>query len=154
MIFKKKKSSILSEESVQVGLTTENKSEAIQRAGQALLEAGFIDEQYIKGMHLREEVATTYIGSSVAIPHGTNEHKKYVKETGIVILQYPDGVDFGNGNIAKLVIGIAAKGEEHIEILMTIADAVSDQAVLDKLTKTDSAKKLFTILMQKGFGDK
>lgn len=152
-MFKKKSSNILSVDSIQVGLTSETKSQAIERAGNALLSAGFVERDYIKGMHLREELTTTYIGSSVAIPHGTNDYKQYVKETGIVILQYPKGVDFGEGNTAYLVIGIAAKGEEHIDILMTIADSVSDPIVLKKLIHAKNEKKLFNILVEKGFGE-
>jgi PTS system mannitol-specific IIA component len=152
-MFKKKSSSILKVESIQIGLKSESRDLAIERAGNALLSAEYVEESYIKGMHLREQLTSTYIGSSVAIPHGSNDHKKYVKETGIVILQYPDGVDFGDDNTAHLVIGIAAKGEEHIDILMTIADAVSDPDVLKKLIKAKSEKKLYSILLEKGFGE-
>jgi len=151
MFFKKDKG-ILRENRIYTSLESEGKEEAIRRAGRALLKEGLIDEAYITGMLQREEIATTYIGSSVAIPHGTNESKQYVKETGIVFLQYPEGVDFGEGNIAKLVIGIAAKGDEHMDILMKIAEAVSNNETLEFLTTEENGKKIFKQFEKSGLG--
>ncbi len=44
----------------------------------------------------RKSLVTTYMGMGVAIPHGTSEKKSTVKKSGVVMLQYPDGVDFGD----------------------------------------------------------
>ena len=64
---------------------------------------------------------TTYIGNGVAIPHSIPEYVQYIRHSGIVIAQYPEGVDFGNGNVAHLVIGIAGKGDDHLQVLSQIA---------------------------------
>ncbi len=121
---------------VEVGVKSESKEDAIKRAGRRLVELGYADEAYVSGMLKREEVTTTYIGSNVAIPHGTNDTKSHVKQTGLVILQYPDGVDFGDGNVANLVIGIAAIGDEHMMILANIAESIGNEEVLETLKAT------------------
>ena len=75
----------------------------------------------------REEMTTTFMGNLVAIPHGTDDAKKEVQNSGIAIIQVPEGVDFGDGNIVKLIIGIAGKGDEHLDILSNIAIVVSEE---------------------------
>ncbi|MCH4889527.1 PTS mannitol transporter subunit IICBA [Acidaminobacter sp. JC074] len=151
MFFKKEKG-IIRQSRIYTGLPSEGKFDAIRRAGQALKSEGLVEEAYIKAMEERENIATTYIGSSVAIPHGTNESKSFVNETGIVVLQYPDGIDFGDGNIAKLVIGIAASGDEHLDILMKIADAVSNNETLAFLTTEEDSKKILKTFEKTGLG--
>ena len=46
------------------------------------------------------------------------------KVTGVVVMTYPDGIDW-NGDKVKLVVGIAAKGDEHLEILGRIVGIAS-----------------------------
>lgn len=152
LAFFKKKDTILSDKRITTGLKPTDKATAIRHAGQALLEEDLIETGYIDAMLAREEIATTYIGSNVAIPHGTKAGKAYVKKTGIIIHQYPEGVDFGEGNIAKLVIAIAASGDEHMDILMKIADAVSNKETLDYLTQESDVKKIYQTFLEKGLG--
>ena len=130
-------------QSVRVGLTTESKEEAIKRAGACLVESGYVNQAYVEGMLERETLTTTYIGSNVAIPHGTNETKQHVKHTGLVILQYPQGVDFGDGNTAHLVIGIAALGDEHMTILSNIAESIGNVDVLENLKSTNDPAVIY-----------
>ena len=139
----KRANKVLENEAVIVGLDSESKEDAIRRAGQILSEMGYVDSPYIEGMLEREKLTTTYIGSNVAIPHGTNETKAHVKQTGLVILQYPEGVDFGDDNLAYLVIGIAALGDEHMTILSNIAESIGNVEVLEKLKTTDDPRVIY-----------
>ena len=141
-------SKVLSKQNIVTQLESESKSQAIIRAGNLLASSGFVEEAYIEKMLEREEITTTFIGSGLAIPHGTKEGKVYVKKTGIVFLQYPEGLDFGNGNIAYLVIGIAALGDEHMDILMNVAEAVSDAEDLEKLKSTSDVDQIYALLSQ------
>ncbi len=134
---------VLKLDSVVVGLKSETKENAIKRAGNHLVQHGYVNEAYVEGMLEREKLTTTYIGSSVAIPHGTNETKAFVNQTGLVILQYPDGVDFGDGNVAHLVIGIAALGDEHMTILSNIAESIGNANVLENLIITEDPSVIF-----------
>ena len=122
---------VLCKENIFLGLDTVTKEEAIVLAGQKLVENGYVNENYIDAMLEREKIMTTFMGMGVAIPHGVNEAKKEVKNSGIVILQFPEGVDF-DGEKVHLVIGIAGVGNEHLEILSNIA-VVLDDDLTDRL---------------------
>ncbi|MFR3881763.1 MAG: PTS sugar transporter subunit IIA [Lachnospiraceae bacterium] len=105
--------------------------EAIQAVGELLHQLGYVDETYVDAMQEREKLITTYMGMGVAIPHGTSQAKGTVKKTGIVFLQYPQGVDFGDEK-AQLVFGIAGIGEEHLNLLAKICEALEDEEVLER----------------------
>lgn len=128
---------VLCKENIFLGLEPVSKEDAIILAGQKLVENGYVNENYIEAMLEREKIMTTYMGMGVAIPHGVNEAKKEVKQSGIVILQFPKGVDF-DGEKAYLIIGIAGVGNEHLEILSNIA-VVLDDDLTDRLK--DSTNK-------------
>ena len=83
----------------------------------------------------REKLVTTYMGMGVAIPHGTSEKKSTVKKSGVVMLQYPDGVDFGDEK-AYLIFGIAGVGDAHLE----------DEEALEMMKKTPDIKFVLTHL--------
>ena len=93
----------------------------------------------------REKIATTYMGMGIAIPHGTSKAKGTVKKTAITMLQYPEGVDFGDEK-AQLVFGIAGIGDEHLDLLGKIARALDDPEVLDKMKTTDDVDWILEIL--------
>ena len=128
---------VLCRENIFLGLESVSKEEAIILAGKKLVENGYVNENYIDAMLEREKIMTTFMGMGVAIPHGINEAKKEVKKSGIVILQFPQGIDF-DGEKAYLVIGIAGVGNEHLEILSNIAVALDDD-LTDRLK--DSTNK-------------
>ena len=119
--------------------------EAIRACGRLMVESGYVDEAYIQGMLDREASFSVAIGSHVAIPHGTNDVKPLIKRTGVVVMTYPEGIDW-NGDKVKLVVGIAAKGEEHLEVLGRIVAIASTDEDTDKLVASADAEKLFTNL--------
>jgi len=110
---------ILVRDAVKLNLSPVSKEKAIGAAGALLAELGYVDESYIDAMQEREKLVTTYMGMGVAIPHGTSQAKDTVKRTGIVLLQYAEGVDFGDEK-AQLVFGIAGIGDEHLDLLSKI----------------------------------
>lgn len=136
---------VLMKEGIRTGLPSVSKEEAIRAAGELLNKLGFVNENYIDAMLEREKLVSTYMGMGVAIPHGTSTAKGTVKKSGIVVMQYPDGVDFG-GEKAYLVIGIAGVGDEHLEILGRIVESLEDEELLEKLKKeadVDTIMKTF-----------
>lgn len=132
---------ILVEEGIKTGLKSVSKVEAIKAAGKLLNELGYVDEEYIPAMVKRDEIASVYMGLGIAIPHGTTDAKNKVKKSGIVVLQYPDGVDF-DGEKAQLVIGIAGVGDEHLAILGKITEALDDEKLLETLKTTDDVNMI------------
>ncbi|ENM5757065.1 PTS mannitol transporter subunit IICBA [Vibrio mimicus] len=138
----------LQKENIHLGLNAKNKEEAIRFAGNKLVELGYVHPEYVDAMFEREKLVSTYLGESIAVPHGTVDAKDRVIKTGIVICQYPQGVAFSedSGDVAKLVIGIAAKNDEHIQVITTITNALDDPSAIDKLTSTKDVSDVLSIL--------
>ena len=136
---------ILKIENIRTGLAPESKEEAIRRVGMLLHESGYVDAAYVDAMIERENLTTTYMGMGLAIPHGTSEAKAAVIKSGIAVLQYPEGVEFGDEK-AHLIIGIAGVGDSHLEILAKVSEALEDEEVLDRLSKSADASEIYETL--------
>ena len=126
---------ILKKENILLGLESTSKKEAIDLAGKLLVDGGYVKPDYVDLMHKREEKLSTYIGNGVAIPHGDKNSKNCIVKSGIVILQFPEGIDFGDDNIAYLVIGIAGKDNEHLSILSNIASILGNEKLVEAIVK-------------------
>lgn len=114
-------------EQIRVGATAATKNGAIILAGQVLVDNGIVEPSYIMGMLAREEVISTYLGNGVAIPHGTHDNAGDINRTGISVVQVPDGVVWGDDEVAYLLIGIAANSDEHIGILSNLAEILEEE---------------------------
>ena len=138
----------LSADNIFLNLTADNKAQAIRFAGEMLVSGGYVEPDYIDAMLAREALTTTYLGESIAVPHGTVEAKDRVLRTGIVICQYPQGVQFGDepDDVARLVIGIAARNNEHVQVIARLANALDDKDVIERLTQTSSVQEILQIL--------
>ena len=130
---------------IKVGAKAADKWEAITEAGTLLVKGGFVGMEYVDAMIEREKITTTYLGMGIAIPHGTESAKKQVLRTGISIIQYPEGVDF-DGEKAYLVIGIAGVGDEHLELLARVSEALDDEEVFERLKNTTNPEDIYKVL--------
>ncbi|WP_029009872.1 phosphoenolpyruvate--protein phosphotransferase [Azospirillum halopraeferens] len=124
---------------VRLGLTAADKDDAIRTAGRLMVDCGLIEPGYVDSMLGRERVAATYLGSGIAIPHGLPEARHLVRRTGVVVVQFPGGVDWGAGEPARLVVGIAAKSDEHIAVLQRLTGVLGNPAEAERLGTTDDA---------------
>ena len=138
----------LTEKDIFLGLTAQNKEEAIRFAGQKLVDNGYVKPVYIEAMLERERLTSTYLGESIAVPHGTIEAKESVINTGIVFCQYPAGVEFGEeaDDKAKIVIGIAARNNEHLDVIAKLTNALDDPNIIAKLSSTTRFDEVLAIL--------
>ncbi|HEY0834529.1 MAG TPA: HPr family phosphocarrier protein, partial [Azospirillum sp.] len=136
----------LSETQVRLGLSAADKDEAIRLAGQAMVDSGLIEPGYIDSMLGRERVAATYLGSGIAIPHGLPEARDLVRRTGVVVVQFPRGVDWGGGEPARLVVGIAAKSDEHIAVLQRLTGVLGNPAEAERLGTTADPREVMAVL--------
>jgi len=136
---------ILSKNKVKLNAKAADKNEAIRMAGRLLVDAGHVPAEYIEKMIERDALSSTYMGGGLAIPHGTNEAKSLVRSTGMSILVFPDGVSFGDGQEAKLVIGIAAVGDDHLDILTNVAMICSDEDSFERILAADSEEQLIAV---------
>ena len=131
---------ILTADLVRLGAVAVDKAEAIRQAGELLVRAGCVDARYVDGMQARERTMSTYLGNGVAIPHGTFDELQLVKRTGISFLQVPQGVEWEPGERAFVVVGIAALGDEHVELLSRLAEVVENEGLTRSLIEaTDPA---------------
>ena len=138
-------STILKVENIRLNEKFDSKYDAIKMAGELLLGGGYVNEHYIEEMVKREDLSTTYIGNDIAIPHGTESAKNDVLDSGISVIQVPEGVDF-NGDKARVVFGIAGKNNTHLEILANIAVFCSDMDNVEKLVKAETKEEIMDLL--------
>lgn len=142
------KDDLLRPENVFLNQEFANKEEAIRFAGRALVNAGYVNEDYIEAMIERDNMTSTYMGNDVAIPHGTEEAKKDVIKSGFAVLQVPNGVDF-DGQKVRLIFGIAGKDGTHLEILSGIAVTCSDMENIEKMAGAKTAQEIIDIIGKK-----
>ena len=138
---------------IRVGCQPVEKDEAIRAAGRMLVDAGCVREAYIEAMLEREKVLNTYIGEGVAIPHGVGTARDQILRSGICIMQYPEGVVFGEGKLARLVVGIAGKGGEHMDILANLAEIIMDKSLLGSLFSTGNPEDIYEAFVGKLQGE-
>ena len=141
--------SILAPGSVRLGLPSVTKDEAIRLCGQVLIEAGAVTPEYVDGMFARELQVSTYIGEGVAIPHGTNESRGFIKAAALGFLQFPDGIDW-DGNEVKVCIPIASAADDHLEILAALAEQLMEADTAERLRSTGSVDEVLRLLNAAG----
>ena len=138
----------MSESNIFLGLQATSKEQAIRFAGEQLVKGGYVQPEYVEAMLAREQLTSTYLGESIAVPHGTIEAKDRVLKTGIVFCQYPAGIRWGDDedDAARLVIGIAARNNEHINVITKLTTALDEEGVIDRLANTSSVEEVLSIL--------
>ncbi len=139
---------VLIKEAILVDQNITDLNQSIDLAGKLLLDNGYIDEEYIESMKEKvlEHPYTTYLpGAGVAIPHGMSDGFKYIKHTGISVLQIPNGLNWLDEKV-YIIIAIAANSDEHMNVLASLSDALESEEDAKKLWTTNSVDKLFEIL--------
>ena len=139
-------SNVFDENSILLNQSFEDKIAAIRKAGKMLEDRGCVDPEYIDAMIERDEKVSVYIGNGVAIPHGVAGSEKYIKASGVSFIQVPDGIDFGEGKKAFIVIGIAGVNDEHLGILAKLAITCSDMDKVEQLRTAASKDVVMKIL--------
>jgi PTS system mannitol-specific IIA component len=138
-------SDILTLSLIKVPGTAASKDDAIREAGQLLVDAGAVDPDYVEAMFEREKSVSTYMGNSLAIPHGTNEAKDTIQRSALSVVRYDQPIDW-DGNEVRFVVGIAGVEGGHLEILGKIAILFSDTDEVDQLLAAGSAEELYQLL--------
>ncbi|WP_086429519.1 PTS sugar transporter subunit IIA [Staphylococcus cornubiensis] len=132
---------LLRDENVLLNQSIHSQDEAIEKAGQLLVESGVVKAGYVQAMKDREQIVSTFMGNALAIPHGTDEAKNEVLASGLSLLQIPEGLDW-NGEEVKVVIGIAGKYGEHLDLLSQIAITFSEEENVEKIVNADSPQAI------------
>ncbi len=140
---------VLSRDSIRLGLNAADKDDAIRQCGAALLDAGAIQAPYAEAMFAREGEVSTYLGEGFAIPHGTNESRQWINRAALGFLQFPDGVDW-DGETVFVCIPIASNSDEHVGILGALAGVLMDPDAAEKLRTTASVDEVIALLSDIG----
>jgi phosphocarrier protein FPr len=127
---------ILSKDRISLKASAIDKSDAIRKAGDLLVATGCVLPEYVEGMLTREKSMSTSLGNGVAIPHGVYENRDHILRTGISVVQLEKGVEWDEGEIVFLVIGIAASSDEHVGVLSNLADVIDHADYLTDLLQT------------------
>lgn len=136
---------ILNTDTIRLHGTATTREEAIAEVGALLVSSGAVTNEYVSAMFARESSVSTYMGNLLAIPHGTNESKDDVIRSAISVVRYDDEIDWG-GNAVRFVIGIAGKGDSHLEVLGAIATVFSDMSAVTELLEATSVDQVLTRL--------
>lgn len=133
---------------VRLAAAPATKEAAIREAAQLLTAAGCIEGAYGESMLRREAVANTYLGHGVVIPHGMVDDRHLVRHSGLAVLQVPEGVLWHDGQMAHLVVAIAAQSDTHITVLRRLTRLIQDEARLEYLRVTQREADIAEALSQ------
>jgi phosphocarrier protein FPr len=135
---------------IRLGAQARNKEDAIRQVGALLATNGNVVPGYIDSMLGREQQANTYLGHGIAIPHGMPQDRELIRRTGIAVMQVPAGVTWNAGETVHLVVGIAARSDEHLQVLASLTDVLDDPALADRLATTPDAADIVASLSRRG----
>ena len=136
---------ILTADAVRLGLRAADRTDAVRQSGELLVEIGAVEPPYIDAMLEREESVSTSLGEGFAIPHGTDESRRWIRETRLAYLQFPDGVDWGDEHVV-VCVAIAALGDEHVGILARLAEVLVVPEQAARLRSAELAEEVLAIL--------
>ncbi|MCT1606456.1 PTS mannitol transporter subunit IICBA [Nesterenkonia massiliensis] len=139
------KSGILTLEQIRIHSGAATQDQALQEAADILESAGAVTSDYLQAMRDREATVSTFMGSELAIPHGTNAAKAAIKASALSVVRYDGGVDW-SGDHTTFVIGIAGVGDEHLEILSRIATLFADETEVAKLKAASTEQEILDLL--------
>ena len=131
---------------VLVGAEARSKEDAIQQVAGLLVRSGCIEPGYAASMLARERVANTYLGKGVAIPHGLPKDREMIRRTGIAVLQVPRGVAWQPGETARFIVGIAARSDEHLDVLANLTGLLYDDELVERLSFTRDSGEVIAAL--------
>jgi mannitol/fructose-specific phosphotransferase system IIA component len=136
---------MLTRDGVRLGLTARDRTDAIRITGELLLDIGAVEAPYVDAMHEREEILSSYVGEAFALPHGTDQSRAYITRSSVVFLQFPAGVDWA-GEKVRACIGIAARSNEHTDVMARLANVLLDPGKAEVLRSTTNPEDVLGIL--------
>jgi mannitol/fructose-specific phosphotransferase system IIA component len=136
---------LLPPDGIRLGLQSSDRFDAVRQSGQVLVEIGAVEAPYIDAMLERERLISTSLGEGFAIPHGTDESKRYIRETMLSFLQFPDGVAWDDDDVI-VCVGIAAVGDEHVGVLANLARILTVPESAARLRAAERPEDVLAIL--------
>ncbi len=135
----------LSEQDVELNATCSSKEDAIRFIVEKMVDGDLVEPGYLHGVLEREQQTSTFLGSGIAIPHGTTETRDLIRQTGIKVIRFPDGLDWGDQQTVYTAIGVAAKSDEHLGILRKLTHIMNSSELVNSLHTSPSAQEVIAI---------
>ncbi len=137
---------LLTRDTIRLRVRASDRADAIDQAGRVLLEVGAIEQAYVDAMHEREGVMSSYMGEGFALPHGTDESRRHVNWAAVAFLQFAEPVVWEDDEKALAALAVAAKSDEHVGILATLARVLVDEDKAERLRTTDDVDEVLELL--------
>lgn len=132
---------------VLLGRRYASKAEVLRAIGEVMLASGAVNPRYVEGMFEKEARFSTWVTDDVALPHGTSEVKREVLRDCMVLVQMPDGIEWGGGRRVRLAIGFAGRGDDrHVRLLKVLATVLQSTEELARLRETSDVAEAMRIL--------
>jgi mannitol/fructose-specific phosphotransferase system IIA component len=136
---------LLPRDGIRLGLKASDRFDAVRQSGEVLVEIGAVEAPYIDAMLERERQISTSLGEGFAIPHGTDESRRWIRETRLSFLQFPDGVEWDDDDVI-VCVGIAAVGDEHVGVLASLARVLQVPEQAARLRSAERAEDVLSLL--------
>lgn len=137
---------LLTPDLIRLGVVAADRDDAIDQAGRMLVDAGAVRSPYVEAMHEREAAMSSYMGEGFALPHGTDESRRYVERAAVAFLQFAEPVEWEEGEHAHAALAVAATSDEHIGVLSSLAQVLSDEDKAEQLRTTDNVDDVLALL--------
>jgi mannitol/fructose-specific phosphotransferase system IIA component len=129
-----------------LGVVARDRADAIDQAGKVLVETGAVEQPYVDAMHEREGVMSSYMGEGFALPHGTDESRVHVRRAAVAFLQFAEPVVWDDDEAALAALAVAARSDEHVGVLATLARVLVDEEKAERLRTTDDPDEVLALL--------
>jgi phosphocarrier protein FPr len=132
---------------IRTGLSFPDKKAALEEACALLQKAGCVDPGYVESFLKREYITSTYLDRGVALPHGTQDDTGMIRKKGIVVLQVPEGVNWGQAQTATVIAAIAAPQESRLLLMRNLVKLLQNEAVIIKLKNSTDPEELRSVFL-------
>lgn len=136
---------LITEAGIVLGSTASSPEEAVAQCGELLVKLGAATKAYGAAMWEREQLFSSAIGAGFAIPHGTGVSRAHVKFDQLVYLQLASPIKWGDEEV-RCVLGIASRGDGHVEILGNMAELLQDEDNLKVFHHSSSAAEILELI--------
>jgi len=138
---------------IALDTSANNRGDVFAVAGELFSKQVGIDSNTVVGfLNAREDLGSTALGAGVAIPHG---RVKGLKQPIAAFIRLKTAIDFAapDGEPVSILIFLLVPEkatQQHLEILSSIAQLLSDADARQFLTSTNEPNKVCDLLQQWG----
>lgn len=141
-------SEIIKRENIKTNVEASDWKDAIRKAGQLLLDAGSIKQEYIENMIKSVEKLGPYIVLMPGFALGHSEPCPEVIKTDLSLITLTNPVDFGSVNDpVKVVMCLACVDKEsHMSTIQTIAMKLMAENAIEDMMNCTSVDELYEFI--------